>query len=503
MISTSIIAAAMIWQAAQSLEEQPNGSALADRLAGEQGSEVAEPGSLPPPEVATHEGSTSHHDVHVGDIVMEDILVGEGLQQVLNADASDRRRATLNLDFLKWDNGVAKYAWGDDYPEEARRKVRQNMDRIELLAHPERKCVRFEEDPDADHVAWVMADPNGACYARIGKDKWYGGFVDGNFFDGKQGVSLGPNCLQVGVIQHELLHMLGFVHEQARTDRDEYVDIKWENIKDGKEDNFWKAYIISETHGTPYDYMSLMHYGAHDFTKNGKPTIETKDKEFQNKIGQRDGLSELDIYELRRHYDCPVISEENCECQKNWTRNGETVNHSCGNPDDDPAGDWCPHVDPKCGSGRSRCKPMNDLWDDGSICGLGTTCNYCKHKATYWYGKAFTACGEEPKWGDGTRCLAGTSCNNCRNSYEWWDSKFGHHCGKEPKWDDGTRCAAGTTCENNCKNGYYEWWHGIVGHACGKEPCWGRDTACYGTACRQCCDGAHQPWYWFGGGKCE
>ena len=58
-------------------------------------------------------------------------------------------------------------------------------------------------------------------------------------------------------------------------------------------------------------------------------------------------------------------------------------------------------------------------WDDGILCGYGTTCDYCKNSATYWYGKAFTACGSEPTWGDGTLCLAGTSCNAYRNSYSW------------------------------------------------------------------------------------
>lgn len=177
-------------------------------------------------------------------------------------------------------------------------------------------------------------------------------------------------------------------------------------------------------------------------------------------------------------------------------------------------------------------------WDDGTQCGLGTTCRACRNKATYWYGKAFTACGEEPCWGDGTRCLAGTSCNSCCNGYEWWDGPFGHHCGREPAWEDGTVCAVGTTC-NNCKNkatywygkaftacgqepcwgdgtrclagtscnsccNSYEWWDGPFGHHCGREPCWGRGTVCgAGTTCNSCCSGASCPWYQFGVCNCK
>lgn len=48
---------------------------------------------------------------------------------------------------------------------------------------------------------------------------------------GRQTVSLqSPDCLQVGVISHEFMHALGFVHEQSRFDRDNYVTIMWPNI---------------------------------------------------------------------------------------------------------------------------------------------------------------------------------------------------------------------------------------------------------------------------------
>lgn len=61
---------------------------------------------------------------------------------------------------------------------------------------------------------------------------------------------------------HELGHALGFHHEQSRPDRDDYVRIHTENIKDNQEDNFNK-YSTSQinTYGVYYDYSSIMHYG--------------------------------------------------------------------------------------------------------------------------------------------------------------------------------------------------------------------------------------------------
>lgn len=54
--------------------------------------------------------------------------------------------------------------------------------------------------------------------------------------------------------------------------------------------------------GVSYDYSSIMHYGSKDFSKNGLDTITPKQSGVI--IGQRDGMSNSDIWKINNMY-CP------------------------------------------------------------------------------------------------------------------------------------------------------------------------------------------------------
>lgn len=97
----------------------------------------------------------------------------------------------------------------------------------------------------------------------------------------------------------------GFYHEQARPDRDNYVEIIERNIAKGMLGNFAKlpesrVDMLRE----PYDYNSIMHYGQGDFAVTPGLTTIRALRVFDGKMGQRSYLSAVDVRKLNVAYEC-------------------------------------------------------------------------------------------------------------------------------------------------------------------------------------------------------
>jgi hypothetical protein len=103
-----------------------------------------------------------------------------------------------------------------------------------------------------------------------------------------------------GATIHEIGHAIGLFHEQTRHDRDDYVDIIWDNIDPDQRFNFEKHSKVVGTDTGPYDFGSIMHYGPTAFSANGEKTIVRKDgQDFEE---QRDGLSDNDLLGVQAMY---------------------------------------------------------------------------------------------------------------------------------------------------------------------------------------------------------
>ena len=78
------------------------------------------------------------------------------------------------------------------------------------------------------------------------------------------------------------------------------MEIKFENILPGKEDNFEIHYKV-DMKSTKYDIKSMMHYQPTAFSRNGLPTIVAK-----NGVNWRTTKepTETDLAELNMAYQC-------------------------------------------------------------------------------------------------------------------------------------------------------------------------------------------------------
>lgn len=180
-----------------------------------------------------------------------------------------------------WERGIVPYEIAANLPDKHRVH--------DAIAHwQERTDMRFVERTGAnagDYPNYVTFRPASGCSARVGRA------------GGQQFVNLGPHCTTGNTI-HEIGHTVGLWHEQSRSDRNEHIEVKYENIRLEARHNF-DQHIHDGVDRGPYDYGSIMHYRADAFSVNGKPTIVARDG---SPIGQRNGLSDGDVAAVQAAY---------------------------------------------------------------------------------------------------------------------------------------------------------------------------------------------------------
>ncbi|KAM4573553.1 high choriolytic enzyme 1-like [Odontesthes bonariensis] len=157
-----------------------------------------------------------------------------------------------------------------------------------LESFKEVSCIRFIQR--TSHRNYLSIQSHNGCYSYVGRR--------GN----AQTLSLDrQGCIYHSTVQHELLHALGFNHEQCRSDRDQHIQILWENIQSGLAYAFDKINTLNMN--TPYDYNSVMQYHRYAFSANNKPTmvpIPNPNVAF----GTATQMSNNDITRLNRLYKC-------------------------------------------------------------------------------------------------------------------------------------------------------------------------------------------------------
>ena len=211
-----------------------------------------------------------------GDIVLGTVAEMDQLAAQVDSQSGVAFSVIIPGDQFRWPGGVVPFTIDPDLP---------NTTRVhDAIAHwHEHTGIRFIERTNEQN--FVTFRPGDGCSSAVG--------MRGN----EQFVTLSSNC-STGSTIHEIGHVVGLWHEQSREDRDQFVEIRFENVEPGKEHNFNQHITDGDDIGH-YDYGSIMHYGRFAFSKNGEPTVVTPNGE---SIGQRDGLSAHDIQAVNFMY---------------------------------------------------------------------------------------------------------------------------------------------------------------------------------------------------------
>ncbi|XP_061559265.1 low choriolytic enzyme-like [Phycodurus eques] len=211
-------------------------------------------------------------------VMFGDIAIPTGLR---NADPCTAR----NCLWPKASDGLVyvPYRLSTQYSAEERETIVNG-----LRSFAASTCIRFT--PFNGQSDFVDIQSRSGCYSFVGRR------------GRRQVVSLSRRgCVFQQIIQHEMLHALGFNHEQTRSDRNEHVRILFENVIPGMQSNF--RIVRTRNLGTPYDYNSVMHYGRFAFSRNRRPTIiPIPDNDVA--IGRATRMSPIDISRVNLLYGC-------------------------------------------------------------------------------------------------------------------------------------------------------------------------------------------------------
>ncbi|KAG7176394.1 Astacin-like metalloprotease toxin 2-like [Homarus americanus] len=175
------------------------------------------------------------------DLALEerDLDVEEGDVEVQPPEELRDARGVTNT-IRPWPNAIVPY----EIVTSALRNIEDNT------------CVKFKKRAGEARYLLIKSGSGGCWTSSLGYPS----------YDKKVTINLGKGCVKPGRIRHEIFHSLGFPHEHARPDRDQYIIIKWNNIKDGASSQF-KVDNRFPTLQVPYDVKSIMHYGKFAFTK--------------------------------------------------------------------------------------------------------------------------------------------------------------------------------------------------------------------------------------------
>ncbi|GFT81643.1 astacin-like metalloprotease toxin 1 [Nephila pilipes] len=224
-------------------------------------------------------------DAYLGDLPLEnpDLIGGD----ILGIESFEDRNAVVDKRMV-WPGGIVPYILDPGISKTVSHAVLS----VAMWVYERDTCIRFI--PRKTEKDYIRIFPGQGCYSHVGKT--------GNV----QPLSLGEGCGYMGTVTHEFAHALGFFHEQNRSDRDDWLTIFWENIKEGMESQFMKLKPDENQLLTPFDYDSIMLYGSYTFSKDRKNlmTMVGRNNMFLKDVFTKYSMSYNDIVRIKKLYNC-------------------------------------------------------------------------------------------------------------------------------------------------------------------------------------------------------
>jgi len=298
-----------------------------------------------------------------------------------------------------WPDGVIPYTITAAYDKNERGVIALAIKTIQ-----ENTCIQIV--PRINHKNYIHFTKGQGCSSLVG------------FWDrGEQQVTLGEGCMFAGVVMHEIMHAAGFWHEQSRSDRDDYIQIHWDNIRPEAKNNFLQydwTYIAHLNQN--YDLDSIMHYGRNSFAIDRSKDTITPINGAEQEIGQRRKLSKTDIVKLNILYKCDTTKTINGNTTANAYFNGEHCDHWAQSGECKTNPKW---MLPNCAQSCSR-HGCDDYDDDCSAWAAAGECTKNPSYMLSYCRKSCELCRDEHSdpacRDDNPHCAAWASNGDCNSS---------------------------------------------------------------------------------------